>query len=234
MAYTHSVYCANCGPSLLSTFKKCPSCGGREFSDSPVTPTTQQETLPPSPSRISIPTPAPSDGGGQDSLVEQPNHRVGQFAYAGFWIRAGAYAIDTMIMLVALIPFQLIWGIGGWWWGNEMRTGVWKIGGLVGVNEMRTVGETFFLDILIPTILWWVYSALMESSEWQATLGNRAFGLKVVGAEGQRINFGRATGRHFAKYISSILLLVGFIMVGFTKKKQGLHDMMASTFVYRT
>lgn len=218
MTKAHQVYCAHCGTNVLSTFKKCPSCGGREFSDSPVTPATQQETLPPSPSRISIPTPAPSDRGGQDSLAEEKVHRVGQFSYAGFWIRAGAYVIDTMVLFVALIPFYLIWGIGGW--------GGW--------NEMRTVGETFFQDTLVPTILWWVYSAVMESSAWQATLGKRAFGLKVVGAEGQRISFGRATGRFFAKYVSAILLLVGFIMVAFTKKKQGLHDIMARTFVLRT
>ena len=71
----------------------------------------------------------------------------------------------------------------------------------------------------------------MESSSWQATLGKRAFGLRVVDETGQRIRFGRATGRYFGKIVSEFLLFVGYLVVAFSKKKQGLHDMMANTLV---
>jgi uncharacterized RDD family membrane protein YckC len=71
----------------------------------------------------------------------------------------------------------------------------------------------------------------MLSSEWQATVGKRAMSLVVTGVNGNRISFARATGRHFAKYVSAFILFIGFIMAAFTAKKQALHDMMAETLV---
>ena len=72
---------------------------------------------------------------------------------------------------------------------------------------------------------------MMEASDVQATLGKPVIGAKVVDAQGGKLTFGRATGRHFAKYISSILLCVGYVMVAFDERKRGLHDMIAGTFV---
>jgi uncharacterized RDD family membrane protein YckC len=60
------------------------------------------------------------------------------------------------------------------------------------------------------------------------------FVMKVTDLAGNRISFARATGRHFAKYISLLILLVGYIMAGFTQNKQALHDMIAGTLVRRT
>ena len=80
----------------------------------------------------------------------------------------------------------------------------------------------------------WLYSAVLESSTWQATVGKKAMSLVVTDSAGQRIGFGRATGRYFGKFISSLILGIGFLMVGWTRRKQGLHDMMASTLVYKT
>ena len=51
--------------------------------------------------------------------------------------------------------------------------------------------------------------------------------------DGDRISFGRASGRHFAKILSGCLLAIGYMMAGFTEKKQALHDMMAGTLVVR-
>ena len=86
---------------------------------------------------------------------------------------------------------------------------------------------------LLKTAASWLYGALMESSPYQATLGKMALGMKVTDLYGNRISFARATGRHFAKYISMITLCIGFIMVGFTERKQGLHDMIAGTLVLK-
>jgi len=83
------------------------------------------------------------------------------------------------------------------------------------------------------TLVNWLYAALLESSSHQATLGKMALGLKVTDLEGRRISFVRATGRHFAKILSGMVLFIGFIMVGFTRRKQGLHDMVAGTLVIR-
>ena len=87
------------------------------------------------------------------------------------------------------------------------------------------------MGVSLGLILNWIYYAVMESSSTQATLGKMALGIKVVDLEGHRISFTKATGRYFGKFISLLILFVGFIMVAFTKKKQGLHDIMAGCLV---
>lgn len=86
----------------------------------------------------------------------------------------------------------------------------------------------------IPSIIVgiWLYFALQESSQHQATIGKRAMKIYVTDIQGQRISFGQATGRYFSKILSDILC-IGYLMVAFTDKKQGLHDMIASTLVQR-
>ncbi|MER3416968.1 MAG: hypothetical protein C4297_12250 [Gemmataceae bacterium] len=71
----------------------------------------------------------------------------------------------------------------------------------------------------------------MESSRTQATLGKMALGITVTDLEGNRIGFGKATGRFFGKIISALIFYIGFVMAAFTEKKQGLHDMMAGCLV---
>ena len=80
-------------------------------------------------------------------------------------------------------------------------------------------------------VLTWLYYAFMESSKYQATLGKMVLGIIVTDADGKRISFGRAVGRNLAKIVSQIILLIGYFMVAFTKKKQGLHDIMANCLV---
>lgn len=92
---------------------------------------------------------------------------------------------------------------------------------------LLTFGVLGVLGIALP----WLYEAFMLSSPKQATLGKIVLGLRVVGLDGAPISFGRATGRHFAKYLSAFILGIGFIMAAFTDKKQALHDLMAGTLV---
>jgi uncharacterized RDD family membrane protein YckC len=61
-----------------------------------------------------------------------------------------------------------------------------------------------------------------------------ALGLKVVDTNGNRLTFVHATGRHFVKFINGFTFNVGYIMVGFTQRKQGLHDLIAGTYVMKT
>ena len=90
------------------------------------------------------------------------------------------------------------------------------------------------VSIAISLCANWIYEAAMESSSRQATVGKMALGLKVTDLKGRRVSFARATGRHFAKFISGMILLIGYIMAGFTERKQALHDMIAGTLVIRT
>lgn len=86
---------------------------------------------------------------------------------------------------------------------------------------------------VLSVIMAWLYSAILESGSGQATLGKKALGLKVVNAEGQQISFGQATGRHFGKILSVIILFIGYIMMIWDDKKQTLHDKMANTYVVK-
>ena len=87
--------------------------------------------------------------------------------------------------------------------------------------------------LLITLVIYWFYYAILESSVWQATLGKRMLGLKVVGRDGEQLSFMRATGRWLAKIISTLTLMIGYLMVGWSKYKRGLHDMIAGTYVIR-
>jgi uncharacterized RDD family membrane protein YckC len=104
------------------------------------------------------------------------------------------------------------------------------------INDMGAfmpVGIVFLLAT-ISLVVTWLYHAWMESSEWQATVGKRVLGLVVTDAAGQRVSFGRATARHFSKIITNMVpLAIGYIMAGFTEKKQALHDMIAGCLVLR-
>jgi uncharacterized RDD family membrane protein YckC len=84
---------------------------------------------------------------------------------------------------------------------------------------------------LFSWLVGWLYYSLMHSSSWQATLGKRALGIKLTSLSGERIGFGRATGRFFATFLSAIILGIGYLMAAFTARRQALHDMIAGTLV---
>jgi len=142
--------------------------------------------------------------------------------YGGFWIRVVAFIIDAIIVRVVVAPVGIMFGglglAGGMMSGFPHR-GLAILGG----------GVTFILLVFGN----WLYEAFMESSSYQATLGKMIFGMKVTDLDGNRISFERATGRHFAKWLSGLILCIGYIMVGFTERKQGLHDLLAGTLVRR-
>jgi uncharacterized RDD family membrane protein YckC len=99
------------------------------------------------------------------------------------------------------------------------------IGGILTMQMDDTAASS------VTTIIGWLYFAGLESSARQATLGKSVLGIYVTDLDGNRISFLRATGRYFAKFISAIILMIGFIMAAFTPRKQALHDMIASTLV---
>jgi uncharacterized RDD family membrane protein YckC len=138
------------------------------------------------------------------------------FRYAGFWLRLWAYLIDAAIL--ALLPVLVSVIIAPLFF--------------TGVAGLAFLGIWIFI---VPVLLaeGWLYYGLMESSGYQATFGKRVLGLKVTDLAGERIGFGRASIRYFAKLLSHLLLNFGFIMAGFTEKKQALHDLIASCLVIR-
>jgi uncharacterized RDD family membrane protein YckC len=133
---------------------------------------------------------------------------------AGFWRRCAAYTIDYFLTFVASYVVGLVVGFA-------LAAGQ----GAEGAMAAPTVGA------LLGLVVTWLYFALQESSAQQATLGKRALGIKVTNANGFRIGFGRATGRFFGKLLSGLIFGIGFMLAGWTERKQALHDMLAGTLV---
>ena len=133
--------------------------------------------------------------------------------YGGFWVRFVAYLIDAIIIGIAStiirLAVSLVLGTG-----LSILTG----GGSIVILVIST---------LISFVAGWLYHAVMESSDKQATFGKQAMGLIVMDTNGYRISFGRA------KILSGVILYIGFVMIAFTDRKQGLHDMIADTLVVK-
>jgi uncharacterized RDD family membrane protein YckC len=148
-------------------------------------------------------------------------------SYAGFWKRLIAYLIDSMmISLVGLVLFLPIFVLLGM---NEVLQEMEGSEPSPGVILAFVVATLF--GGLTALLCQWLYFALMESSSSGGTLGKMAIGIKVVDMHGNRITFWRATGRHFAKYISACTFGIGYVMAGFTQQKQALHDIVAGCLV---
>jgi uncharacterized RDD family membrane protein YckC len=162
------------------------------------------------------------------ATMQPPGHLV----YAGFWLRVAAYFVDYLILEIPLITLAM--GVG-FIYGLSAARNHAQVGFVNPDGSINTSFVIFELSIMtVSMVIHWLYFALQESSSAQATLGKRAVGIKVTNLEGQRIGFGQATGRFFGKIISGLTLLIGYMMAGFTERKQALHDMIAGTLVVRT
>lgn len=211
------MYCSKCGSEISPTTAFCSTCGQAISglvqampSLSPVDPNQYGQVVPPS----------------------YGNVQYGGVAYAGFWLRFVAYIIDGVIcgfaFLVLLVPLFLLTGAG---------TALSKItsGENISDDVATFLGLGFLFGFFgIIFLIGWLYFALSESSSWQATLGKKMLNLKVTDLSGQPISFGRASGRYFSKIITGLIpLMIGYILAGFTEKKQAIHDMIASCLVLR-
>lgn len=154
------------------------------------------------------------------------------YPYAGFWRRAVAFLIDSIIisipcsvLYVVLLFSQVI--------HLNINSETLSSAPDASLTAIWTLFGTIFLFQVFLLIFFWLYFAIQESGKSQATLGKKVMGIKVVGADGGRISFARATGRLFAKAVSNMTLYFGYYMAGYTKKRQALHDLIATTYVVR-
>jgi uncharacterized RDD family membrane protein YckC len=149
-----------------------------------------------------------------------PPATSGAGGYGGFWIRVVAYIIDGILLNILLGVLGLVTGV------SLIPTHFTDLDTADALSAMGTMQT-------VSLVVTWLYFALMESSARGATIGKMAVGLRVVTDQGDRLSFLHATGRFFAKFISALLLCIGFIMVAFTDRKRGLHDIIASTLVVK-
>jgi uncharacterized RDD family membrane protein YckC len=202
------VYCSKCGTALTEGGVYCSGCGAIAASAAPAPPAAS----PASPLQV---------GWTPQSSV----------AYAGFWLRFVAYLIDQLVLgIPLLILFAVLIVVLG------------LSAALQGLHPGESPDEAFaaigagviFLGIAVFVVASWLYFALCESSTWQATPGKKVLGLFVTDLEGNRIAFPHASGRFFAKLVTGLIpFAIGYIMAGFTAKKQALHDMIAGCLVLR-
>ena len=146
---------------------------------------------------------------------------------AGFWRRFLAFFLDAFVIGFLALPiffaltagvFFYVISVGGGGFANYTTAGATEIIASLVIN-------------LVITMFYIGYFAGMESSVRQATYGKMMLGIKVVDEDGYNISFWRGVGRYFAKFLSLIPLGIGFLMAGFTEKKQALHDKIVKTLV---
>jgi uncharacterized RDD family membrane protein YckC len=144
----------------------------------------------------------------------------GGIVHAGFWRRFAAYTVDSFVIM---IPFLLVFGLLAYMSVRAAMSGEGPGGLIIAL---------YFLAYIGAIVGSWLYFAKFESGASQATPGKRIMGLKVTDISGERIRFGRATGRFFGKIVTGIIPFgIGWMLAGWTGRKQALHDMMASTCV---
>ncbi|MGA3068565.1 MAG: RDD family protein, partial [Tepidisphaeraceae bacterium] len=137
--------------------------------------------------------------------------------YAGFWRRWAAIFIDGILVDFVTVPLSLAMGV--------------PFFARPGANPALAFSANRLMFQLLNLLILWLYFSLMESSKYQATVGKMALSIIVTDLDGKPIGFGQATGRFFGKILSYITLCIGFMMAGWTEKKQALHDFLASTLV---
>lgn len=151
-----------------------------------------------------------------NSLSETGSLMLPRSQYGAIWRRFVACVIDYAIIATCLAPavVLLIWA------ADTTNSEIIK----------SLAGTAVVFGAIIAD---WLYNANMISSSRQATYGKQFMGLRVTDIRGERIGFGQATGRYFAKFLSTFAALVGFFIAIFTKRKQALHDIVALTLVLK-
>ncbi len=160
-------------------------------------------------------------------------------AYAGFWRRFLAGLIDFVILLIPTFILATVTGFALF---------------ASFTDPTAAAGVTPSVAYLVPVFLiWWGYKAILESSSWQATIGKKALGLKVTTIGGEKLSIAQATMRTWPFWLGALIQIfesvagmggilsgaiglisvIALIVIAFTPKKQGVHDMMAKTLVVR-
>jgi uncharacterized RDD family membrane protein YckC len=202
------IFCSKCGAQNSGTAQTCQNCG-----------VTLSSSL--APSQAAAPARA--------YAAAPPVAYAPPSIYGGFWIRLLAHLIDHAILGAVAAPLFFI----------TVLPSIIRIAHQAERDQepspelIIAIVSSALVYIALAFVGQWLYEALLTSSSWQGTIGKRVLRLKVVDEAGNRIGFGRATGRFFAKILSSMFFCIGFIIIGFTERKTGLHDMLAGTKVMK-
>ncbi len=209
------MFCTKCGAAVAADAAFCPSCGTSLMRPALATPVGGMVNVPPN---VGVAGFSVTHGG---------------VIYAGFWLRVVAYLLDKVLIGVGLcavfIPLAIMTGALA-----HFETLVIHHRGEPNPEAIMAFISLIAVYVGIALAVTWLYFAYFESSDWQATPGKRVMSIYVTDMSGQRLTFLHATGRFFSKLITALIpLWIGYIMAGFTERRQALHDMIASTLVVR-
>lgn len=215
------MYCSKCGATLTEDAAYCSKCGTPVAAPAPAAPIT-------------------TNSDEQVRTAAEPPRPAARplAAYAGFWLRAVALVLDGILLF---IPFTFI--IGFLAIGMGLSVAVQQIEPGESLEALTAaLGSGFIIAVLLIMIVGsGLYFALCECSPLQGSLGKKILGLFVTDTAGNRISFGRASGRFFAgKFVclgvpglGIIYFIMSCIFAGVTTRKQALHDMIAGCLVMR-
>ena len=150
--------------------------------------------------------------------VQEGTSLPNSVAYAGFWTRFGAKFIDGLIIYAA-----------------DMAISFALTGALVAARTGQNPGEIAGATLAVLGLQMAVAAAysIFFVGTYQATPGKMALGIKIITPDGGRVGYGRAVGRYFAEFLSSIILCIGYLMAAFDHEKRALHDRICSTRVVK-
>lgn len=140
--------------------------------------------------------------------------------YAGFWRQLWAGSLDIVIaMLSFTILFIAVFAI---------LSSLFQILS----NEKALDQLTIWFQILL-WVYYFLYRTLCISSRHGASYGMRALNIRIVDDENRSLSFSKAAAREVLTYISSSIFWLGYLIIPFTEKKQGLHDMVVHCVVIK-
>jgi uncharacterized RDD family membrane protein YckC len=162
----------------------------------------------------------PSENWSPESSASDPCP-LNESRYAGFWYRTLAVVIDWLLssVIAIILAFVLGFALGA------------SLAETSSPTEIKSAAEV--MGNCLGVFVIWLYFTISESSSWQATPAKRLLGLKVTDENGHGIGFGKANGRYWSNILSALILGIGYVMVAFTQRKQGLHDKIAGTLVIK-
>ena len=225
------MFCARCGNPIPEGAAFCPNCGAPVAQRGDLAPLGPGAT-PPGPVGPSADPPTFAAAAGTaaagtaaaGTATAAPVEGVAaKERYGGFWRRVLAFIVDGLILGAVMLPFGIGFGLA-------------HLAAIMNSEEVN--GDTIMSMIAASLLAWfvrviasWLYGAGFESSRFQATPGKMMVGVRVTDLSGKRITFARATGRQFGKWLSGLTLCIGYLLVAFSDRKQGLHDLIAGTLV---
>jgi uncharacterized RDD family membrane protein YckC len=184
----------------------------------PPRPAPAPPAVRPAPIPAAVPAPHPAPAPVSRPIPPQSAAQMPVATLAGFWVRFAAYLVDSVILSVIFFPLFFVLGM-------LIQPSASGPGGVV--TGAYLLFQLVFAAIGLGYILYfWSRSG--------ATPGKKLLRLKIVRTDGvQPIGIGTAGMRVLGFFVSSLILCIGFLMIGFSSDKRGLHDLIAKTRVIR-